>query len=77
MFYLGIYSYGTCATTMQNRAMRLALYDAAEQTGLLLGTVVSPTLLNATGYTGTHLLAIMGGTLSLMYLLLVVPGKNM
>ena len=75
LFYLGIYSYGSAVTSMEKRAMRLSLYDGFEQVALLIGVTLSPTLLTATGYIGTHIIAILGGSIAMLYLIFILPGQ--
>ncbi len=49
VYYLGVYAYGTAITTPANRASRLALFDGFEQSGKIIGTILSPIIVNNVG----------------------------
>lgn len=55
IYYLGIYGYGATVSRPEERAKKLARFDALELLGTLAGTLLSPVVYNAWGYYGTYI----------------------
>ena len=72
VFYLGIYGYGTQITDNSDRASTLARIDGFEMIGKILGTLLSPIILNQFSAKINYFCKMICTTLAIIYALLYV-----
>ncbi len=72
VYYLGYYGMGNAITNQEERASRFARFDGFEQSGLLVGLLLSPQVFHWGGYWASFLFKIVGITLAILYLLFVI-----
>lgn len=73
VYYLGTYSYLTCVTRPTERAHRLARADGVEFVGSIIGTLLSPVILEYLDYYGSYSLSSALILAALVYCVLFVP----
>ncbi|XP_059097126.1 lysosomal proton-coupled steroid conjugate and bile acid symporter SLC46A3-like [Tigriopus californicus] len=71
VYYMGFYGYGSSASNPKERTTRLARFDGVEQTGSLIGTLLSPVLFSAVGYLGCYSIRAVLHFLALVYMIFI------